>query len=126
MYSEHDSILRLLRTGEDTEHDVTQPQNVDVYHRLLQKEERVLDTIDRVINDSVMTEVDSMAFVNLPLHVIILRTVDRLTSVLQDLLRSRSVGDFKLAVSKEDRLMYIGIVIIVIAIVSAMLQSALL
>jgi hypothetical protein len=95
----------------------------DVYQSLMAKERRVLDTVDRVVNDAVRTETDTLSFVQLPLHEVGIRAIAAARSLFADLMESRRPADFAKAVMKEDRKVYLGVILIMVAACIAIVDA---
>jgi hypothetical protein len=87
----------------------------DAYQALMQKERRVLDTVDRVVNDANRTDADGRSFFQLPLHVIGIRIIAAIRGVMDDLLEARSPGAVYAAFMRDDRKVYIGVLMLVVA-----------
>lgn len=94
----------------------------EVYGNLMNTEERVLDTVDRVVNDARLQRVTRASFLNMSLLEIAGRTADVLRAVYLDLFAVRSVHDFVKAFTKKDRRIYLGLVLIVIASLLVLLE----
>ena len=94
----------------------------DVYQELMKKERRVLDTVDRVVNDSRAKE--SVAFLNLPLHVIAIRMVAAVKGLLDDLMEARSYKDVARALLQPDRRTYLGMCVIALALIIMAVDTA--
>lgn len=93
-------------TNDDTEGDD------DVYRRLMSKERRVLDTIDRVVNDSNQRDLDDGMISRMAVHEIVMRVLAALRTLWDDLLSSRTGADVWLALSDKDRMPYVGMALV--------------
>lgn len=91
----------------------------DVYQALMRKEGRVLDTVDRVVNDRLRTDDDRRSFLQLPLHVIGIRLVRALRGIVDDLVEARNVETVLKAFTREDRRVYLGALVVVLALLIA-------
>ena len=94
----------------------------DVYQALMTKEESVLKTVNRVVNDAVASREDNR-LVKLPLHVIGVRLIRTLTVTFHDLLEARSIDDVWQSLIKDDRPLYIGMMCIATALIIMTLDS---
>lgn len=95
----------------------------DVYQSLMSKERRVLDTVDRVVNDAARVDADSRAFMQLPLHVVGIRAIAACRGVFIDLMEARRPADVARAIMKEDRKVYIGVLLIIMAFTVAFIDA---
>lgn len=91
----------------------------DVYQALMRKEGRVLDTVDRVVNDRLRTDDDRRSFLQLPLHVIGIRLVRALRGIVDDLVEARNVEAVLKAFTREDRRVYLGALVVLLALLVA-------
>jgi hypothetical protein len=89
----------------------------DAYARIMNNEERVLKAVDRAVNTARERVVEDQLFTRLTLHEIALNTMRRLTVIMQDLLAVRRVKDIAPALTKGDRKIYVGIILILLAFV---------
>lgn len=96
----------------------------DAYGALMAKEARVLDTVDRVVNDARLTDAQAKLFVNLSLTQALVRTADVLRDLYHDLVRVRSPRDVLDAFARPERTVYLGVLVIALAVV-LMLATAL-
>ena len=90
-------------------------QRADAYHRLMQKETRVLETVDRVVNQMRHDVVEKSTFLNMSLTEIFVRTMHVLQNVLDELLHIRKPMDIVYVLWDGDRKIYMGILLIAIA-----------
>jgi hypothetical protein len=96
----------------------------DAYQHLLSRERRVLDTVDRVVNDARRSEVRRTPFLRLPLHVIGMRTLSALRGLLDDLVEARSLTDVRDALMQEDRKVYLGTCLLLLAFCLMVIQAS--
>ena len=82
----------------------------------MMRERRVLDTVDRVVNDAARTDGDTRAFLQLSLHEVGIRAIRVMRGLMDDLLESRSLDDVYRALMRPGRKVYIGLVLIVLAL----------
>lgn len=100
---------------------------MDPYQQLMAKERRVLDTVDRVVNDSLAKRDADSATSSLlaqPVHVLAMRTAGALRALLDDLVASRSLRDVGQALSDPLRRPYIGVALVGIAVMMGMIELA--
>ena len=87
----------------------------DVYQALMKKERRVLDTVDRVVNDSARTDADGRSFFQLSLHVIGIRIIAAIKGIMDDLIEARSLSAVYAAFMRDDRKVYVGVLMLLVA-----------
>lgn len=124
---EYRSLLRL--TDRPTRPDVAEEaadeaDPEEVYTRLMSKERRVLDTVDRVVNDSSERRASESLLHKMPVHEIVMRTLGATRALWDDIIEVRTVDDVVRALVDKQRLPYIGIMLIAIAVVLAVIQTA--
>lgn len=108
----------------------------DIYTDLMQKEEKVLNTIDRVVNHSKVTDLKRLSFIHQPLHVILIRLIETTRFIIEDLINIVGQGGAKDPKYKsikhalwvtflgEDRKLYVGVLLILIAIVITIITKS--
>jgi hypothetical protein len=97
----------------------------DTYGHLMKQEGRVLDTVERVVNDSRMQEITRKTFLNLSLLQIAQNTARTLFDVYTDILLAVPNRDWERtiwALTRPDRRVYLGIVILIIAVLAMLIQ----
>ena len=92
------------------------------YNALMSKERRVLDTVDRVVNDARLQQVRRRSFLDMSLVQIILRTAEVLHDMYLEAFAVRSLDDLTAIFARPERRVYIGLVIVVIALFLGFLQ----
>jgi hypothetical protein len=88
----------------------------DVYEELMKKEQNVLKTVNRVVNYSNENEVLSKEYLNMSLQDHTYKLFVTLKGLLNELVRVRSSQDIFKALRKDDRLFYVGVLLIIIAV----------
>jgi len=94
----------------------------NVYSDLMRKEERVLDTVDRVVNDSRLQDVRRHAISDMSVMQIISKTADVVHDVYIEVFSVRDLDDLRALVTKKDRLIYIGIVVVLVGLFVGFVQ----
>ena len=84
----------------------------DTYQELMNKEEKVLDTINSVIKHYKDIDIKEKEFINLPLSLIVFKFFNTWINMFNDVIE----GDVKDFFNKEDRLLYIGVTLILLSI----------
>jgi len=96
--------------------DVVNRSNVeDSYQDLMQKEEKVLDTVNNVVKYYRDEDIKNGEFINQGISTIITRYFDVFKEILDDF-TSNKKKSFIDIISKDDRPIYIGITLIIIAL----------
>jgi hypothetical protein len=88
----------------------------ELYQSLMAKERRVLDTIDRVVNDSVRSDREERSLLQLPLHELGVRAIAAARGLFHDVVEARRPRDVLNAVTKDDRMVYLGVFLILLAL----------
>lgn len=115
MEEQHEEVLRgisLLTEGSADE-------RADVLASLVRKEERVLQTVDRVVNAARHRAVEATLFTNLSLTDLGRRWMHVLQLVMADLMRVRKPMDVVHALTDGERKVYVGLLMVAIAFVAA-------
>jgi hypothetical protein len=95
----------------------------DVYQRLMAREQRVLDTVDRVVNDAEHRSRRQSTFLHLSLHQVGMRTMAAARELLDDLAAVRSPRDAYVALTHPERALYLGVLIILLAMCAAFVEA---
>ena len=95
----------------------------DAYQHLMSKERRVLDTVDRVVNDVARKESAEKTLLGMPLHELAMRTVGACRALLDDLVVVRSPEEAWRALSDPGRVPYLGIALIALSLLLAALTA---
>jgi hypothetical protein len=112
--SEYKALLDMVRKkdGNGTE------GATDTYQYLMSREKRVLDTVDRVVNDSWRKDAETRTFLQLPLHEIGGRILSTLNAILEDLVAARNATSVYKALVHGERKIYTGIFLLTMALVA--------
>ena len=94
----------------------------DSYQYLMSRERRVLDTVDRVVNDSIVRDAGASSIFGVPVHELAMRTVGAIRALLDDLIAAHSVSDVSDAIRAPRRLPYLGVALVSVALILAALQ----
>jgi hypothetical protein len=95
----------------------------DVYQRLMAREQRVLDTVDRVVNDAEHRARRDTTFLHLSLHQVGMRTMAAARELLDDLAAVRSFRDAYVALTHPERAVYLGVLILLLAMCAAFVEA---
>jgi hypothetical protein len=97
----------------------------DVYQDLMARERRVLDTVDRVVNDASRERREAGTLAGMPVHEVVMRTVSAVTALFEDLVVCRSLEDLRAALAVEPaRRPFLGIALVALAILLGMVHIA--
>ena len=94
----------------------------ELYHSLMKRERRVLDTVDRIVNDDKRRRSEASSFLNMPLHRIGIKIVAVVRGVMDDLINVRNLEDLKKIIRSTERKIYFGIFIILVAILALIID----
>ena len=112
-YSEYKSLV-----------DILQKSDEDIYEEVMKKEKNVLSTIDHVVNHIKEENVKSDQFINLSISHIIEKFLLLIPEMIKELSNVRSLQDIIKVISKEDRIIYIGILLIIIGLFIFLVESS--
>lgn len=105
--------------------DVLKRDDVDnSYQDLMKNEAKTLDTINNVIKYYRDEELVDSQLINQSIHTIFMRFFDVWNDVLEDLMKIKQPSDFTQAFIKGDRIIFIGITLVLIAIFLIFIQSS--
>lgn len=86
------------------------------YRRLMATESRVLDTVDRVVNDARFVEIRDQRFMHQSIATILDRTALALMDAFTDLMQSKSLDDVVDALSRDERPLYFGLALTAVTV----------
>lgn len=103
--------------------------NENLYTDLMNKEERVIDTVDRVVNHAKLSSVQQRKFFHQPLNQLLLGVIRTMRLVFNDMVhindQENKIKYIANAIMKEDRKMYIGVILISMALLASMVHFGL-
>ena len=91
----------------------------EAYQYLMSRERRVLDTVDRVVNDSIVKEDAGRTLFGMPAHELAMRAIGAVRALFDDLVAARSIEDATHALADPDRRPYLGVAMVAIALLMA-------
>lgn len=104
---------------------VVQRVNVeDSYQDLMSKETEVLNTVNNVVKYYRDQDIHDSEFINQNVSLILQRFPIVLRDTLEDLVKVGSYKDFMTVMTRDDRLIYLGMSLIVIALFLFFIQSS--
>jgi len=98
--------------------------DLDTYSGLMNKERRVLDTVDRVVNDARLRRSAASSLPDMRVSQLVTRTLAVVVEVYHDLLRVRRVSDVPDVFTRRGRLLYVGILIIFASLVIMVVRAS--
>jgi hypothetical protein len=104
-YSEYTGLVDILDKSEN-----------DSYSQLMKKEDKVLDTINNVVKYYKDEDTKEYEFVNKPIIEIFLSFFNTFIDIYTELLNMKKDSNIITIFTKEDRMIYIGILLIVISL----------
>lgn len=120
MANEHDAAMQAIGRLTDGDADA----RADAYAELMRQEERVLRTVNRVVNSARGKTVDGGLFTNLSLNDLGMQTMRTLHVVMHDLMHARKPDQVLRAFVDGDRKIYVGLICIALAFVLFFVSSA--
>lgn len=84
----------------------------DVYQKLMNKEDKVLDVINNMTEYNKSKEIQSKLFLNMSLHSLVRTTFKALSELIRDVQTKRTIQDVVKEFLKPERLVYIGLFIV--------------
>jgi hypothetical protein len=113
-YSEYKEVLDVLKR-DDVESS---------YEDLMKHETKTLDTVNNVIKYYRDAKLEDSQLVNQSLHTIFMRFFDVWNDILEDLINVKRPSDFTNAFIKGDRIIFIGVTLVLIALFLIFIQSS--
>lgn len=105
-YSEYTSLI-----------DMLEKSNLDdTYKELMKKEEKVLDTVNHVVTHYETEQRKRKEFIHLSLHEIYHLMFLELPQIFKELTNARDVHDVMAIIFKGHRIIYIGILLVILSI----------
>lgn len=112
-YSEYTSLVDILEKSDD-----------QTYEELMKKEKNVLSTVNNVVNHIKSREAKSDQFVNHTLSDIVMNFFMIWPNILSDLSKSKTYPEVLDSLTKEHRVIYIGLSFIVCAFLMFLIESS--
>ncbi len=107
-YSEYKSLVDILEKSENHE---------NTYQEVMTKEPKVLDTINNVVNYYRDVDIKEKQFVNMNISYIVYRFFNVWSEIFKELVNTDPKKlDFLEIFTKDDRLIYIGVMLILISV----------
>lgn len=88
-----------------------------LYEELVQKEDRILQTVNRVVDYSNKKELESKEFLNMSVKDAAGGFMSSILSIFEELVKAQTYSDVVPVFMKTDRIIYIGILIVLASVV---------
>ncbi len=93
------------------------------YQALMQREQRVLDSLDRIVNERENTTRAGFSIMGMSISQHALRCVGMMRGLMDDLTAARKVSDVTRAFLREDRQLYLGALLMMLAVFIALMAA---
>lgn len=116
IYNSYDDIMKIVEnTDENVNNKDFDLQTEDIYHKLMKKEEKVLDVLNDIHKQK--QENSLYYFMNTPIHVILQKIVITLRIISNEVYHSKDILEIIQIISKKERLIYTGVIFIIVGVV---------
>ena len=108
-YSEYKSLVDVIEKSQNHE---------NTYEEVMKKEEKVLDTMNRVIKYYRDVDIKEQQFVNMPISKVVYRFFNVWIEMFNELMDANNTKrvDFLSVFTKDDRLVYIGVFLVLLSV----------
>ena len=99
--------------------------DLDPYQQLMQRERRVLDTVDRVVNDDIERRSSKTGLLGMSIAELCYRTVSAVRGLFDDLVDAASAhspADLVAALTNPHRMPFLGVALVAVALLLAAMQ----
>lgn len=116
IYNSYDDIMKIVNnTNENVDNKDFDLQTEDIYHKLMKKEEKILDVLTDIHQQK--QENTLHYFMNTPVHIIFQKLISTLRTITSEMYNAKDVMDIINIISKKDRLIYTGVIFVIIALI---------
>lgn len=116
IYNSYDDIMKIVNnTDENVNNKDFDLQTEDIYHKLMKKEEKILDVLTDIHQHKQANTLHY--FMNTPVHIILQRLISTLKTIMNEMYKAKDVMDIMNIITKKDRLIYTGVIFVVIALI---------
>lgn len=105
-YSEYKDLIDILQVS----------NHENTYQELMKKEEKTLDTVNNVVRQFRDKKVEETQFVNMPVAFVVNRFFNVWIEIWNEVLVAKTPKQILAILSKDDRLIYIGVTLIILSI----------
>jgi hypothetical protein len=117
-----EDVINDLTINKSSKSDYTL-NTAEPYQQLMQKENKVLELMDDIHKYKVDSQTNYQFLTTSPLHVIIYRLYQTINRIAQELSQVTDVYDIIRVIIKKERLVYTGIVIVLMSVFMLLLIS---
>ena len=114
----------IRRNGAANRRSSGSPAKPDSYQYLMSRERRVLDTVDRVVNDALTRDAGDRSLFGMPVHELAMRTLGAVRALFDDLVASKSLDDGVKALRDPARMPFVGMALVALAVFMLFLSAA--
>jgi|TARA_Y100000389_G_C17035953_1_gene305760 hypothetical protein len=116
IYNSYDDIMKIVNnTDENVDNKNFDLQTEDIYHKLMKKEEKILDVLTDIHQQK--QENTLHYFMNTPVHLIFQKLISTLRTITSEMYNAKDVMDIINIISKKERLIYTGVIFVIIALI---------
>lgn len=116
IYNSYDDIMKIVNnTDENVDNKDFDLQTEDIYHKLMKKEEKILDVLTDIHQQK--QENTLHYFMNTPVHIILQKLISTLKTIISEMYNAKDVMDIMNIITKKDRLIYTGVIFVTIALI---------
>lgn len=116
IYNSYDDIMKIVNnTDENVDNKDFDLQTEDIYHKLMKKEEKILNVLTDIHQQK--QENTLHYFMNTPVHIILQKLISTLKTITSEMYNAKDVMDIMNIITKKDRLIYTGVIFIIIALI---------
>ena len=116
IYNSYDDIMKIVNnTDENVDNKDFDLQTEDIYHKLMKKEEKILNVLTDIHQQK--QENTLHYFMNTPVHIILQKLISTLKKITSEMYNAKDVMDIMNIITKKDRLIYTGVIFIIIALI---------
>ena len=116
IYNSYDDIMKIVNnTDENVDNKDFDLQTEDIYHKLMKKEEKILDVLTDIHQQK--QENTLHYFMNTPFHIILQKLISTLKTIISEMYNAKDVMDIMNIITKKDRLIYTGVIFVIIALI---------
>lgn len=115
IYNSYDDIMKIVNnTDENIDNKDFDLSTEDIYHKLMKKEEKILDVLTDIHNKK--QENSLHYFMNTPIHKILQKLINTLQIITAEIYQAKDLIEVMNILIKKDRLIYTGVIFVIIAI----------
>ena len=120
---EYTDLYRIITNKQPNDDSQT-----DVYQELMKREQRVLQTIDRIVEQKEKEKLEINNILDVPLRRLPLEILRTVSDIIDEFLVSRPDGSLHTRIyailSKDQRIIHIGVLCIVVSVILMFLQNS--